>query len=246
MDRDTLLLFGVLAIVLIVLSSTYSVMYRGVAPSLLGTYTQSQQSQQLQQKTSQTQTQSAPFSFGDKFLSSNQFSVNYDVFISGNKGGELAIYYKNEKVRWDFSREDVQITVIKSGDSYVYCVKAPGEDWSCIQVGSFEEAAQSSGEESFRDPLSEGRKMSSPIYNGSRAYAGQKGYCYYVKELGGASGGVESLTEICITDRGIPIYYLYLEKEQGSGNTLARVEIVAKTISYSVADTVFNPPATPT
>lgn len=245
MNRDNLLLLGVLLIVLIVLGSTYTVMYRGVAPSLLGTYTQSQQPQQQQKETSQAVTQTAPFSFKDKFLSISQFSVNYDVYVMGNKEGELAIYYKNEKTRWDYSKENVQFTVIKSGDSYIYCVKSPGEEWSCFQTGSIEEAVQSSGEESFRDPLSEGKGMSSPSYNGSRTYAGQKGYCYYVRGSGGASGELESINEICITDKGVPLYYSYLEKAQGSGEIVTKVEIIAKTISYSVADTVFNPPATP-
>lgn len=238
MDRDTLLLLGVMIIVLLVLGSIYTVMYRGVAPSLLGSYTQTQQTQQSQ--TQGAKAQEAPFQFKDKFLLTKEFSVNYDVYMNGSKGGELTVYSKGEKYRMDFSKEDTNYVMIKSGGSYTACYKLPQEDWTCLSVNSLEEAIQSTGEE-LKDPVDEGRKFSTPQYNGSRNYAGQKGYCYYMKS--GTDGG-ELITEICITDKGIPVYYLYLERSL-DGNLITRVEFVAKTISYSVQDTVFNPPATP-
>ncbi|MEM0233572.1 MAG: hypothetical protein QXL22_06095 [Candidatus Nezhaarchaeales archaeon] len=239
MNRDTLLLLGVTIIVLVVLSSMYTVMYRGVAPSLLGSYTQAQQSGQTQ--TQQAATKEAPFPFKDKFLSTKEFSVNYDVYINKSKEGELAVYLKGTKSRTDFSRGDAQYVLIRSGNSYVICSKMPGEDWVCLNAPSPEGAIQSTGEEGFRDPVSEGQALSSPSYNGSRSYAGQKSYCYYVK---GEVATGSSVTEICVTDKGIPVYYLRLERSP-DGNLILRLEIVAKTISYSVQDTVFNPPATP-
>lgn len=245
MNRDTLLLLGVTVIVLLVLGSMYTVMYRGVAPSLLGSYTQTQQLGQTQQsgktQTQQTGTQGAPFPFKDKFLSMKEFYVNYDVHMNKSKEGELAIYLKGMKYRMDFSKGDSQYVLIKLDNSYVICYKAPGEEWTCLNASSLEGAIQSTGEESFRDPISEGQSFSSPSYNGSRSYAGQKSYCYYIKE---EAAGAQPVREICITDKGIPVYYLYLERSL-DGNIILRLEIVAKTISYSVQDTVFNPPAPP-
>ncbi len=239
MNRDTLLLLGVAAIVLLVLGSTYTVMYRGVAPSLLEGYTQTQQSQKTQVQ--RTQAQEAPFPFKDKFLLTKEFSVNYDVYINKSKEGELSVYLKGEKFRTDFSKGDAQYVVIKSGNSYIICYKAPQEEWTCLNVSSLEEAIQSTGEEGFKDPVSEGQGLSSPHYNGSRSYAGQKSYCYYV--VSEAAGG-QSVREICITDKGVPVYHLHLERSS-DGNVMLRVEAIAKTISYSVQDSVFNPPATP-
>jgi len=230
---------GVIVIVLIVLGSAYTVMYRGVAPSLLGTYTEAQKTQQASQ-TRTTQTQAAPFSFGDKFLSTKEFSVNYDLKVNKSKVGELSIYLKGDKYRLDLSTENAQYVIIRAGSSNVVCSKAAGEDWICLQSGSIEEAIQSTGEENLRDPVGEGSKLSSPSYNGSRNYAGQKSYCYYARET---SGELEVLTEICITDRGVPVYHLYMEK---ANNIITkRVEAIAKTISPSVQDSVFNPPAAP-
>ncbi len=238
MDRDTLLLIGVVVIVLIVLGSVYTVMYRGVAPSLLGTYTEAQKTQQASQQA--TQTQEAPFSFGDRFLSTREFSVNYDLKVDTNKVGELSVYLKGDKYRLDLSTENAQYVIIRSGNSNVVCSKAAGEDWLCLQSGSVEEAIQSTGEENLRDPVGEGSGLSSPSYNGSRNYAGQKSYCYYARET---SGELEVLREICITDRGVPVYYLYMER---ANNIITkRVEAIAKTISSSVQDNVFNPPAAP-
>jgi hypothetical protein len=236
MDRDTLLLMGVIVIVLIVLGSTYTVMYRGVAPSLLGTYTETRQ----QSKTQVTQTQAAPFPFGDRFLSIKEFSVNYDLKVNESKIGELSAYLKGDKYRLDLSMESIQYAIIRSGNSSVVCSKAAGEDWSCLQSGSIEEAIQSTGEENLRDPVGEGSKLRSPSYNGSRNYAGQKSYCYYARET---SGELEVLREICITDKGVPLYYLYIEKTNNI--VIKRIEAIAKTISPSVQDNVFNPPAAP-
>jgi hypothetical protein len=239
MDRDTLLLMGVIVIVLIVLGSAYTVMYRGVAPSLLGTYTEAQKTQQASQ-TQTTGTQAAPFSFGDRFLSIREFSVNYDLEVNMSKIGKLSVYLKGDKYRLDLSMENIQYTIIRSGNSNVVCSKPAGEDWSCLQSGSVEEAIQSTGEENLRDPVGEGSKLGSPSYNGSRNYAGQKGYCYYAKET---SGELEVLREVCITDKGVPVYYLYMEK---TNNIITkRIEAIAKTISSSVQDNVFNPPAAP-
>ncbi|MCS7103155.1 MAG: hypothetical protein NZ992_04645 [Candidatus Korarchaeum sp.] len=239
MNRDTLLLLGVMIIVLLVLGSIYTVMYRGVAPSLLGSYTQTQRSQQTQVQ--QTQTQAAPFPFRDKFLSVKEFSVNYDVYVNRSKEGELAVYLKDTKSRTDFSKEDTQYVLIRSGNSFIICSRVFQQEWTCLNAESLEEAIQSTGEENFRDPVSEGQGFRSPSYNGSRSYAGQTSYCYYVE---GEIANGRSVTEICITNRGVPVYYLYLEKLSDE-NVILRLEIVAKTISYSVQDTVFNPPTTP-
>lgn len=239
MNRDNLLMLGVAVIVLLVLGSTYTVMYRGVAPSLLEGYTRTQQSQQT--KKQQTQVQASPFSFEDKFLSVKEFSVNYDVYVNKSKEGELAVYLKGNRSRTDFSKGDAQYVMIASGNSFTICFRISQGEWTCLNADSLEGAIQSTGEESFRDPVSEGRSFNSPSYNGSRTYAGQKSYCYYVE---GETAHGRSVNEICITDRGIPVYYLHLG-ELSDGNVTFRLDIVAKTISYSVQDSVFNPPAAP-
>ncbi len=268
MNRDSLVIVGVVLITLIVLGSAYMAVSRGVAPSLLekGTSSGSKQgntgsTQTTPGKTGTTQTkgtttqktttQKAPFDFKSVFLKKAEFSITYDYYQDRKKKGSGALYVKGaDKRRMDFKFVQGQTILINEGDLTIYCFKQAQSDWQCFQSKNKESIEKKMGGKA-NDPVEEGQEeFEKPVYNGTRTYAGKTCYCYYISKSEKATvNGVDKAgtqwIEICVTQDGIPAYYLYLWKSSDGKNTI-RTEIIAKTISYSVPDSVFNPPVEPT
>ncbi len=266
MNRDSLVIVGVVLITLIVLGSAYMAVSRGVAPSLLekgatgGSKQGTGSSQPTSGKTTATSTkktttqkttQKAPFDFKSVFLKKTEFSITYDYYQDLKKKGSGALYVKGaDKRRMDFKFVQGQTILINNGDLTIYCFKQAQTDWQCFQSKNKKSIEKKMGGKA-NDPVEEGQEeFTKPVYNGTRKYAGKTCYCYYISKSGKATvNGVDKMgtqwIEICVTQDGIPAYYLYLWKSSDGKNTI-RTEIIAKTISYSVPDSVFNPPVEPT
>lgn len=273
MSRDTLIVVGVLLITLTVLGSAYMAVSRGVAPSLLGGGSQGSSKPSssgevhatspsssgpssgmitTNTEAGKTATQKAPFGFSDIFLKKKEFSITYDYYQDGSMEGNGALYVKGiEKRRMDLKFAQGHVVLIYKGNSTIFCFERAQTGWMCYQSTSKAEIEKKTGGESAKDPVEEGQeKFKSPIYNGTRTYAGEKCYCYYVvgegKEIvNGVEKAGTQFVEICVTQDGIPTYYMYLWRSSDRRNEI-RTDIIAKTISYTVLDDVFNPPAEPT
>gem|GEM_PF-1262341 len=264
-----MVIVGVVLITLIVLGSTYMAVSKGVAPSLLerGVSSGSEQgstgspqtapgktgtTRTKKTTTSKTTTQKAPFDFKSVFLKKTEFSITYDYYQDRKKKGNGALYVKGDKRRMDFKFAQVQTMVIYTKDLYIYCFKQAQSDWQCFKSKNIEAIEKKMGGGSkSKDPVKEGQEeFDKPVYNGTRTYAGKTCYCYYISKSEKATvNGVDKpgtqWVEICVTQDGIPAYYLYLWKSSDGKSTI-RTEIIAKTISYNVPDSVFNPPVEPT
>ncbi len=268
MNRDSLVIVGVMLITLIVLGSAYTAVSKGVAPSLLekGTSSGSKQSstgssqvtsgktgttQTKKTTTQKTTTQKAPFDFKSVFLKKTEFSITYDYYQDMKKKGNGALYVKGDNRRMDFKFVQGQTILINKGDLTIYCFKQAQSDWQCFQSKNKESIKKKMGGGRANDPVEEGQEeFDKPVYNGTRTYAGKTCYCYYVSKsaketVNGVDKAGTQRVEICLTQDGIPAYYLYLWKSS-DGKNMIRTEIIAKTISYNVPDTVFNPPVEPT
>ncbi len=261
MNRDSLIVVGVIVIVAIVLGSAYMAISRGVAPSLLGTMTSSSEhggSSGSYTATSagggKTQTKTSAVkgpSFSSLFLKRGEFSVTYDLYENLKKEGTASIYVKGaKKSRFDLSMPQGQYITIRNSTSYIICFKQAQQNWQCFKVKEGQQYPQSQGSKpQVNDPVKEGEEFKNPIYNGTRKYAGKTCYCYYVKKqekmtVHGSQKMGSAYIEICITSDGIPGYFLSLWKSS-DGKDVVRYEGVAKTISYSVPENIFNPPVQP-
>ena len=257
MNRDSLVVVGVVLITLIVLGSAYMAVSRGVAPSLLGTEsgsgktagttTTSASGTSTQTKTT---TEKAPFEFKSIFLKKKEFSITYDFYENLKKKGTGSLYVKGEtKTRFDYSTSQGQFITIKNENAHIFCFKQPNKDWECFQITKEGQYPGQGEGTKINSPVDEGEEFTNPVYNGTRKYAGKTCYCYYVTRqqkmtVNGKEKAGTATVEICVTSDGIPAYYLFLWKSS-DGNDTTRSEGIAKTISYSVPDTVFNPPAEP-
>lgn len=259
MSRDVLIVIGVVLIILVVLGSTYMAVSRGVAPSLLGGEIQESPGgttvtsgvTTTNTKAGKTTTKNAPFTFSDIFLKKKEFSITYDYYQDGEKKGSGSFYIKGvDKRRMDFKSSEGQVIVIYKGNEITYCFKQAQVGWKCYKSTNKAEIERKIGGKSANDPVEEGQeKFKTPVYNGTRTYAGKRCYCYYVTGSGdeiinGVKKSGTQWVEICVTQDGIPAYYMYLWKSSDGKNKL-RTDIIARTISYSVQDNVFNPPAEP-
>ncbi len=259
MNRDSLIVVGVIIVVAIVLGSAYITISRGVAPSLLGTMTSgsergSARTTMTSASGGKTQTKTnagnGP-SFSSLFLKKGKFSATYDLYKNLKKEGTASIYVKRAKEsRFDLSIPQSQYITIRNDTSYITCFKQAKQSWQCFKAkeGQYPQS-QGGGRPQVSDPVKEGEEFKSPIYNGTRKYAGKTCYCYYVKKqkkimINGSEKMGSAYIEICITSDGVPGYFLSLWNSP-SGKDIVRYEGVAKTILYSVPENVFNPPAQP-
>ncbi len=269
MNRDSLVIVGVVLITLIVLGSAYMAVSRGVAPSLLekrGSGGSQHQKTGASKTTSgkpaggsggktttrRTTTMKAPFDFKSLFMKKTEFSITYDFYQDRKKKGSGSLYVKGvSKRRVDFKFAQGQTIMITKGDLNIYCFKQAQSQWQCFQSTNKEAIERRfGGSGKSGDPVEKGQQeFTSPVYNGTRTYAGKTCYCYYVtKSKKVTVNGVDKLgtawMEICVTRDGIPAYYLFLWKSK-DGKSTVRTEMIARTISYSVPDSVFNPPVEP-
>ncbi len=258
MNKDNLIVIGVIVIVAIVLGSAYMAISRGVAPSLLGTMTSGGEHGGSTYATTtstsggktQTSVGKGP-SFNSIFLKKGEFSVTYDLYENLKKEGTASIYVKGDKKsRFDLSTSQGQYITIRNSTSYIICFKQAQQSWQCFKVkeGQYPQS-QGGGKPQVDDPIKEGEEFKNPIYNGTRKYAGKTCYCYYVKKqekmtVHGSEKVGSAYIELCLTSDGIPGYFLSLWKSS-DGKDVVRYEGVAKTISSTVPENVFNPPAQP-
>ncbi len=251
MSKDTLIVIGVVLIVLVILGSTYLSISRGVAPDLLGESASSKtkSASETSGGTTKTSSQKAPFEFSKIFLKTTSFRVTYDLLENLKKEGSVSLYLKGDKRRFDVSRGKDQAIIINLPDKTILCTKQ--EQWQCFEIPTAKpKPGEYEGAPPVNDPVSEGKeRFKKPVYNGTRKYAGKTCYCYYVtssenRKISGKNVQGTVTVEICVTSEGIPAYYLNLWKSK-DGKTTERYDIIAKTITTTVPDSVFNPPAEP-
>ncbi len=259
MNRDSLIIVGVVAIVVIVLGSAYMAISKGVAPSLLGKVASSSghggtSTTAVSTSGGKTQTKTGVGkgpSFSSLFLKKGEFSVTYDLYENLKKEGTASMYVKGTRNRFDLSTPQGRYISIRNGtSSYIICFKQAQQNWQCFKVkeGQYP-SSQEGNKPQVNDPVREGQSFKSPVYNGTRKYAGKICYCYYVKKqermkVHGSEKMGLAYIEICITSDGIPGYFLSLWKSS-DGKDVIRYEGIARTISYSVSANVFNPPVQP-
>ncbi len=164
---------------------------------------------------------------------SREWWVTYD-FTGTSEGqstsGTMELAVKGGKIMYKISTtaqgQPVQFMMISTPEGIVQCTMVPGQGWMCYR------AAQSQQQTYYVDPVGEARKESqteTPVYIGTRIYAGETSYCYAWESTG---------SEACFTGDGIPTYF----KGQSSGGS---VEREATSVQRSAPDSLFRPPAPP-
>ncbi len=258
MNKDMLVVLGVIVIIVGVLGYFYYNVSKGVAPGLLKEEAQTSQAQaEGGAKGTKTTTKAgqspvsgssgSPPDFASLFLKTKEFKATYDYYVKKVKKGQITYYMKGDKRRMDISTDKGKIISIYSKDKTIFCMKqSESSQWVCysLKAGQKPPQQQEQSGSSAEDPVEVSqKKFTKPVYNGTRKIAGKTCHCYYVKTTETQQGKNYKVTyEICVTTDGIFAYFYY---KAVIGNQASVYWMVLKSYSTKVSDIAFNPPVQP-
>ncbi len=258
MNKDMLVVLGVVIIVVGILGYFYYNVSKGVAPSLLkeervqtGQAGQSSGGGKKVTKTTTGQStgsssSGSPPDFASLFLKTREFKATYDYYVGKTKKGQITYYIKGDKRRMDVSTDQGKIISIHLKDKMIFCMKQKeNSQWLCYSLNAGQKPPQQQGQGgSAEDPVEVSQeKFTKPVYNGTRKIAGKTCHCYYVKTTETQQGKNYKVTyEICVTTDGIFAYFYY---KAMIGNQASVYWMILRSYSTKVSDIAFNPPAQP-